>query len=47
MERIRVGQVGGMGGGGGWVARYRLYPLLGLFELAMRSRSASHRPKHA
>ena len=45
------GQAGGglMGGqeGGGWAARGRLKPLLGLFGLTMSPRSASHWPKHA
>ena len=37
---------GGAGGGGGWEAEARLNPPLELFGLAMRSISASHRPKH-
>ena len=40
-ERDRVG------GGEGWAAGAGLYPLLGLFEVAMSPRSASHRPRHA
>ena len=39
--------MGGVGGGGGWAAGGRLKPPLGLFGLAISSRSASHRPKHA
>ena len=38
---------GGASGGGGWEARGRLDPLLALFRLAMSTKSASHRPKHA
>ena len=37
---------GGVGGGGGWSAGGKLYPLLGPFGLAMSPRSAGHRPKH-
>ena len=36
-----------MGGGGGWEAKGRLNPSLGLLGLAIGPRSASHRPKHA
>ena len=38
---------GGAGGGNGWEAGGRLNLPLGLFELAMSPRSASHSPKHA
>ena len=38
---------GELGGGRGWAARGGLNPPLGLFELAMSPRSASHRAKHA
>ena len=44
---------GGVGGGGGWVeglggweAGGRLHHPIGLFGVAMSSRSASHRPRH-
>ena len=33
-----------MGGGGGWEVRGRLYPLLGLFGVAMSRTISSHRP---
>ena len=36
-----------MGGGEWWVVEGDLYSLQGLFELAMSSRNASHRHKHA
>ena len=36
-----------MGNEGGWTARGGLYPRLGLSEVSMSQRSASHRPKHA
>ena len=36
--------VGGVSGRGGWAARGRLKPPLGLFGLAMSPRSTSHRP---
>ena len=42
-----VGERGGMGGGEWWVVEGDLYSLQGLFELAMSSRNASHRHKHA
>ena len=38
---------GWVGGGGGWAAGGGLYPLSGLFGLAMSPRSANNRPKHA
>ena len=49
MECYRGGWVGGggAGGGGGWETRSGLNLPLGLFELAMGPRSASHKPKHA
>ena len=37
---------GSVGGGGDWAVGGGLNPLLGLFELDMSPRSASHRPKH-
>ena len=41
------GREGGeAGGGGGWEARGKLNPPLGLFRLAMSHRSASYRPKY-
>ena len=36
---------GGVGGGGGWEAGGGLYLPIGLFEVAMSPRSASHRPR--
>ena len=47
MARYRGGWAGGAGGGGGWEVGGRLNPPLGLLGLAMRPRSASHRPKYA
>ena len=49
MEHYRGGWAGGggVGGVGGWEAGGGLSPPLGLFGLAMSSRSASHSPKHA
>ena len=35
----------GVGGGGRWEARGRLYPPIGPFGVAMSPRSASHRPR--
>ena len=35
-----------VGGGGGFAAGGMLYPLLGLFGVAMSPRSVSHRPRH-
>ena len=48
MTRYRgwSGWRGGAGRGGGWEAGGRSNPQLGLFELAMSPRSASHMPKH-
>ena len=34
-----------MGGGGGWEAGGRLHHPIGLFGVAMSSRSVSHRPR--
>ena len=46
MACYRGGQVGGADGEGGWEAGGRLNPPLGLFGLAMSSRSVIHKPKH-
>ena len=41
-------KVGGQERGGEeWTTEGRLYPLLGLFGVAMSPRSASHRARHA
>ena len=42
---MRVG--GQERGGGDWITKGRLYPLLGLFGVAMSPRSARHRARHA
>ena len=41
-----VEEVGGVGGGGGWEAGGGLHRLTGLFGVAMRPRSAIHKPRH-
>ena len=47
MYKGMVGERGRVGGGEGWAAGGGLYPMLGLFEVAMSPRSATHRPRHA
>ena len=42
-----MGELEGLGGGGGWAAGGRLYSPLRLFVLAMSPRRAKDRPKHA
>ena len=41
-----MGGRGGVGIGGGWEAGGGLHRPIGLFGVAMRPRSASHRPRH-
>ena len=40
-----MGEGGGVGDGGGWEARSRLYLPIGLFGASTSPRNASHRPR--